>query len=221
MFDVQRPFIALGLILGLATLPGVAMPAKAEAIPTDGRLDFTVYRDGDEVGSSEILFRQSGDQTEVDVVTEIVVTVAFVPVFRFEHEAHEVWKDGHLVSLVSQTNDDGTAHQLEVRESDASLDVVGDGVSSKAEMSIIPASLWNPQIVEQSTILNSLSGEELAVQVAYIGEEEVAVKGNQVPARHYSMTGQFERELWYDDDGVLVRIEFKGKDGSDIQYVIE
>ena len=35
------------------------------------------------------------------------------------------------------------------------------------------------------------------------------------------MTGQFERELWYDNDGVLVRVEFKGEDGSDIQYVIE
>jgi hypothetical protein len=223
MLDVQRRLFSLGLILGWAALPAIAvvMPAGAAAIPADGKLDFTVYRDGDEVGSHEIVFRQSGNQTEVDVVTDIVVTVAFVPVYRFEQEAHEIWKDGQLVSLVSQTNDDGTAHQLEVHEDGASLDVIGDGVTSQAEKSIIPASLWNPEIVQQSMILNSLSGGELAVQVAYVGEEAVAVKGNQVQARHYSMTGQFERELWYDNDGVLVRVEFKGKDGSDIQYVIE
>jgi Domain of unknown function (DUF6134) len=221
MFDVQRRMFSLGLILGLAALPAIATPAKAAAIPADGKLDFTVYRDGDEVGSSEILFRQSGNQTEVDVVTDIVVTVAFVPVYRFEQEAHEVWKDGQLVSMVSQTNDDGTAHQLEVRDSGDTLDVIGDGVSSKADKSIIPASLWNPETVQRSMILNSLSGGELAVQVAFVGEETIAVKGDQVPARHYSMTGQFERELWYDNDGVLVRIEFKGQDGSDIQYVIE
>ena len=81
MLDVQRRLFSLGLILGWAALPAIAvvMPAGAAAIPADGKLDFTVYRDGDEVGSHEIVFRQSGNQTEVDVVTDIVVTVAFVP----------------------------------------------------------------------------------------------------------------------------------------------
>ena len=103
----------------------------------------------------------------------------------------------------------------------ASLDVVGDGVPSEAEKSIIPASLWNPQIIEQESILNCLSGGELTVQIDYIADETIEVKGEQVKARHYSMTGQFERDLWYDQEWVLVRIEFKGKDDSDIQYIIE
>ena len=34
------------------------------------------------------------------------------------------------------------------------------------------------------------------------------------------MTGDFERELWYDADWVLVKIAFKAQDGSDIQYVL-
>ena len=210
----------------LAGLVAIALCAAtggafAAAIPDSGELNFTVVRDGDDVGTHKIAFRQVDGRLEVDVVTEIKVKMFLITVFRFEYEGHEIWREGQLVSLVAETNDDGDDHVLDVHENGAgALEVIGDGVVSTVEKSILPASLWNPQTVKRTTLLNSLKGGELAVSVQLVGEETIDVKGKPTPARHFSMTGDFERELWYDEDWILVKLQFLGKDGSDIQYVL-
>jgi len=196
------------------------LPAQAAMVPSDGELDFIVLRDGDQVGTHRIDFHRNGDALEVDIRTRIAVQMLFVTVFRFEHDGHEVWRDNRLVEMETKTNDDGTDHSL-VAKSDGGdeLKIVGDGNERVAKASVIPASLWNHTFLDSKELLNSLDGSDLAIDVAFMGDETVKVGGESVPARHYSMTGEFERELWYDKDWVLVKIAFKGKDGSDIQYV--
>ena len=44
--------------------------------------------------------------------------------------------------------------------------------------------------------------------------------GKAIPAHHYSMTGEFARELWYDKSRVLVKMSLTGKDDSKIDYVL-
>ncbi len=197
-----------------------ALPAQAAMVPAGGELDFTVLRDGSDVGSHVIDFHRNGDQLEVDIKTRIAVKLAFITVFRFEHDGHEVWQDNKLVSMETKTNDDGDEHTLVAKaDGNGELDIVGDGQERRAKDSVIPASLWNSTFLESKELLNSLVGTDLNIDVAYKGEEQVKVNGAEVPAKHYSMTGDFERELWYDKDWVLVKIAFKAEDGSDIQYV--
>lgn len=199
----------------------IVFPAQSAVGPGDGTLDFTVLRNGDDVGSHQISFHHNGDALEVDIRTRIAVKLAFITVFRFEHDGHEVWRGNRLVAMETQTNDDGDDHSLIVSANgDGDLKIIGDGKESTVKGSFIPASLWNPTFLESKELLNSLVGTELAINVAYIGEEPVEVDGRQVSAKHYSMTGEFERELWYDKDWQLVKIAFKGQDGSDIQYVL-
>ena len=199
----------------------VALPAHAAMVPPGGVLNFTVLRDGDDVGTHEIDFHRNGDALEVDIKTRIAVKMAFITVFRFEHDGHEVWRDNKLVSMETKTNDDGDDHQLvATADGNGELKVVGDGTERTVDGGVIPASLWNSGFLQSNELLNSLVGTELAVNVAFKGEEPVDVNGRPVPAKHYSMTGEFERELWYDNDQVLVKIAFKAKDGSDIQYVL-
>ena len=38
-------------------------------------------------------------------------------------------------------------------------------------------------------------------------------------ARHYTMAGDLERELWYGADGQLLQVIFPGPDGSQITIV--
>lgn len=201
---------------------GIAsLPALSAMIPPSQVLDFTVLREGEDVGTHRIQFRRNGDTLEVDIETRIAVKFAFITVFRFEHDGHEVWRDDKLVSMTTKTHDDGEDHTLvATANGNGELNIVGDGKKMTAKASIIPASLWNSTFLENKEILNSLVGTELAIDVVFKGEESVAVNGKQVNAKHYSMTGEFERELWYDADWVLVKIAFKGGDGSDIQYVL-
>lgn len=194
--------------------------AASAAVPPGGELDFTVMRGGNEIGTHRLVFTRDGDELKVKIDTDVAVKMLGIAVYRFEHDGSEVWRDGHLVSLQSKTNDDGTPHHLAVKEDGGKLMVDGDGRQADEEIGVIPASLWNDDLVKQSTLLNTLDGSSMPVTVTSRGTENVDVNGKTVAATHYSVTGKLNRELWYDDEGVLVQVKFDGSDGSEITYVL-
>lgn len=183
-------------------------------------LSFTVLRNGDPIGKHEYTFKESGARTFVDIVTDIKVKIAFITAYRFEHEAKEEWFKDKLIKTSSKTNDDGDDHFLRVTKTKSALNIVGDGKESTAEYGIMPASLWNPETIKHTSLLNTLDGHIMSVNVDDLGTEDVPVKGEMVKAQHYRLSGDLERELWFDDRGLLVQVSFKGDDGSDISYVL-
>jgi hypothetical protein len=203
--------LAAGFCLTLAGAAG------AVQIP-EQPLDFTVVRNGEPVGRHVIAFRPTQDGIAVDIKTNVAVKLAFITVYRFEHQGSELWRSDQLLELRSNTNDDGTRHSLEVRASGSGLKIDGDGRTSMADASTVPASLWNPALVGQSHLLNTLDGRLMSVSIQDAGAAQVSVRGRTAPARHYVVHGELERELWYDSSGTLVRVRFKGRDGSDIVY---
>lgn len=206
-------YILVALLMALAGSQAFAAP------PPGGQLNFTILRNGSEVGSHEMLFRRTPDDLQIDIATKVLVKVAFIPVYRFEHEGHEVWHGDRLTRLWSKTNDDGTSHALNVTAAGPALAVLADGNPVVDRPLRIPASLWHEGILRQSAILNTLDGSSMAIAVSDLGSENIPVAGRPVPARHYAITGDLQRELWYDEHNVLVKVRFKAKDGSDIEYI--
>ena len=191
------------------------------AAVADDSLAFTVVRDGDEIGTHEIEMKSNGDRMEVEIETDVAVKLAFITVYNFEHEGHEVWQGGRLVSYESRTDDDGTDKSLRARAAGEGLAVDGSAVKRTAPASVIPGSLWNRATVTQSKLMNSLDGSEMAITVNDLGDEDVVAGGKTLRARHYALTGDLQREVWYDSAGRLVKVQFSGSDGSDIQYLLK
>lgn len=215
--SLQTKFLAASaLIIAMTGLGG----AQA-AVPTSGELNFTVMREGDVIGSHRLVFSANDDELTVDIDTDIAVKVMGIAFYRFEHEGHEVWTDGHLVSINSTTNDDGTDHRLNAVAEDGVLLVDGDARQEQEVASIIPASLWNHALVAQSALLNTLDGSNMSVVVTEVGQEIVEANERNISATHYSVTGNLSRELWYDAENVLVQVKFDGADGSEITYVLD
>lgn len=215
----HRPYLFLTALYALGQV-FLLVPAAEAAPPRNGALHFTVLRDGSEVGSHQMNFRQNPDGLQIDIATNVVVKVAFVPVYRFEHEGHEIWQNGKLARLWSKTNDDGARHALNVSAAGAELAVLADGKPTEAKALSIPASLWHEGILHQAAILNTLDGSAMAIKVADMGPETLTVKGQAVQTRHYAITGDLQRELWYDGQNVLTKVRFKAKDGSVIEYIL-
>lgn len=203
-----------------ASLFAVSTAAGAVELPRDP-LSFTVLRNGEEVGSHSYRFQPDGDAVKVAIDTNVVVKMALIPVYRFEHHGQEVWQNGQLVALNSTTNDDGTHHTLKVAGGGAMLDVNGDGNAARLPAAMVPASLWNRATTGQTTLLNTLDGHAMAVRINDLGDDTVSVHGQPRRAHHYAMVGDLARELWYDGSGTLVQVRFKGKDDSDILYVLK
>lgn len=207
-------------LLGMACAIGAA---RADIVPASGVLDFDVLRDGNSIGSHVVRFDQKDGGLSVDIRTDVAVKLPLVNValYRFEHKGNETWRDGKLVTLSSKTNDDGKDHHLDVAAKDSVLVVDGDAGAHQSDAAIVPASLWNPNIVSQTKILNTLDGREMTVKVEDLGQDQVETGHGKVTAHHYRITGDLEREVWYDASWVLVQIRFKASDGSDIRYALK
>lgn len=200
--------------LGLLTL-------AAQAAPPPAPLAFTVLRDGSEVGSHTLRFRADGADTDVSVDTAVVVRIAMVPVYRFEHHGKEHWQGDRLQTLTSETNDDGTHHTVAAQATGADLAVTGDGTLSHQQAATLPASLWSERAMTRTTLMNTLDGHLMTVSVQDLGQEAVQARGQTVAAHHYRVSGDLQRDVWYDPQGLLVQMRFKAKDDSDIRYVLK
>lgn len=214
-------------ILGVLVALAVAWPAGAASndlalasFPPAGRLDYKVIRDGDDVGTQSVEFIRKDDLLIVKTRVKIVVTLLAIPVYRFTHEAEEQWRNGQLVRFTSKSNDDGEPR-------DVVLDLVGDrlkGIYNRRTLDypadMIPASLWHPDTVRQTVLLDPIKGRDRQVTVTDKGRETIKIKGQAVSAHHYALRGQVVRDVWYGPDGQVVQVRFPAKDESEIEVVL-
>lgn len=61
----------------------------------------------------------------------------------------------------------------------------------------------------------------MTIDVTRMDDDAVETPRGPVTARHYSITGDLQRELWYDPNGVLVQVRFLGEDDSTIEYRLQ
>ncbi|WP_134682374.1 DUF6134 family protein [Paracoccus ravus] len=198
-----RRIAALGLAATL--LGGAALAMPGGSVPASGRLSFDVIRKGKDIGDYSLRFQQKGDGLVVNVRTDVAVKVPVIGVsaYRFEQTSTENWSGGKLQSLSSKTNDNGKAHDIHVGPSP-----------------LIPASLWNADIVKSRKVLNTIDSSTDAISVRNLGGESIATGHGKVSATHYALSGGLNRDLWFDGAGQLVHVRFAAEDGSTIDYVL-
>lgn len=215
--------VVAALLISASGLADTARAADIRGVPASKEIAFTVLRDGSEIGTHILRFGDRGDDLTVHVETDIAVKIPLVniAVYRFTHRGDEVWRGGKLSELASETNDDGTEHKLTVRPDGTDLHVESDVGTHASDGAIIPASLWNPKLVRQSVLLNTLDGTEMPISVEDLGTEQVDAAGGEQTAEHYRLTGGLSREVWYNDRDELIRVRFAGKDKSQIEYVLQ
>jgi len=215
-----RVLIFLGL---MALAPAIAMASMLPlGIPDNGRLDFTVTRDGDAIGTHVFKFRKQGRQTKVEIKTKIDYRFLSVPVYTFRHESKEIWVGDRLTSLISVTDDNGDSVQLKVAPlaKGTGLLVQKQDGHLKVERGIVPASLWNASLVSRNRLLGTVGGDLLTTKATFVGDETISVLGKKVAVRHYRLSGGLKRDLWYDrSSNVLVQVRFKADDGSKVEFL--
>ena len=60
--------------------------------------------------------------------------------------------------------------------------------------------------------------ETLEVAFHYLGKERMTIEGRQLEVDHYQMVGDEERDIWYDKNGQVARVQFM-RQGSQIEYL--
>ena len=210
---------ALGAVFAISVFSAGSDAARAEAMG-DMResLNFKVLRDGAPIGHHSIAFNQVGDELHVDVAIDLEVNFAFITLFRYEHRAKEVWRDGRLVSLESRTDDDGKRYTVSAKSTPEGLVVEGTEGRYLAPAEILPTTYWRPETVEQDVLLDTQRGGLLTVSATPKGTEVVKTAKTPLPAQRFALEGDLEVDLWYDPTGDWMKIAFSVR-GSEINYV--
>ncbi len=204
---------------------GASLPSLSAAVPEDGKIKFDVYRKGDRIGTHKLTFTEYGDNLQVDVEVKFKVKFLFVTVYRYKHQATEVWSDGRLVSLASETIQNGKEWSLQAVCNESETVVEVNSEQKVFEGSFLPTSYWNAQIVEQSTLLNTQFGSAIDVNITAQGSDRIAAMGQEIDTVRYNIsafveeTGQpVDADVWYDERGELMKLQFVAKDGSVVEY---
>jgi Family of unknown function (DUF6134) len=204
-------------MLVAAALVGTAAVPAARAGDA-GEYTFTVLKDGTPVGQHRIAFEREGDRIEIREETAIEVRFAMVPLYTFRHEGRQVWEDGRAVRIDATTDDNGKAFDITVRADGDGYSRTVNGRIDRFDESTAVLAFWNKDTLRHHAFFSVVEDKTLNLAFQYVGQEKITVAGQELDVEHYRMSGDEERELWYDAAGHIARVELR-RHGSDIAYV--
>lgn len=182
---------------------------------------YEVQRNGEPVGRHVVRFDERGDELVVESRFDLAIRRLGLVLYRFRYVSTEVWRDGCLVSLRAEIDDDGRPAVIEAVRNGDRLTVSGPAGRLSAEAGMIPTNHWYVGALSSRQVLNTLTGGIDNVAIVDRGQTMRRVNGSLRAARHYAYTGDLATEVWYDADGRWLGMSFAGKDGSTIDVVCE
>ena len=120
--------------------------------------------------------------------------------FIYQHKSTETWQEGCLKTISSKTDDDGDLYEVSGHIGTDRFLVTTNNKTSELPSCVMTFAYGNPKILEQKKLMNSQSGEYLAVDIQFIREENHIVKGEDI------LTDLWRIEANIDDGDLLIHL---------------
>jgi hypothetical protein len=214
-------FKAFAFVLLVVPLVGRTAPAAAvNAVAKHWH--FAVSLDGKRIGEHDFAVAQRGDDIDVDIHAHFKVHAAFIPLYGYDHQDHEVWRRGCLALMDSQTNDDGKRLAVHGFAKGGGFEVQGSHGVATLPACVKSFAYWDKSFLTESRLLNSQTGEYESVFLTRHGVETFQVSGRSLAAEHFSLRSRhFGIDLWYSSEGEWVALESHLESGRTLRYEIE
>jgi hypothetical protein len=196
------------LLPGLFTLL-VAAAGPACAAEKETR-DFTVTIDRKPAGKFSMTIARQDDGT-VSVAVAANVRVSYlVYKYHYSYQGTEVWKNGRLLSLNSNSYDNGKSYLVAVTGESDALRVRVNGTEHKSRPDAWTTTYWHspdPRFRNQKVpLLDADTGKDIISTLQFLGTDRIRVVGQDQDCSHYRIVGGgLQVELWYDPQERLVR----------------
>ena len=206
------------LLAGAATVIGSTAHAGLPG-PADDRLAFRLMRHGVPIGTHTMTFHRDGDALTVDIAVDVLVKFGPIPFVRYTHRNQESWRRDRLVGFVSQTYRNGTKMHALAHRIDTGVAVDGSGTSPYiAPDNALATTHWNARML-RGPMIGTQDGMLVHPAVSLQPDEKIRLaSGEEIPAKHYKLSGDLNFELWYDHDDRWASMRFTVDDGSVISY---
>ncbi len=183
---------------------------------------YDVFRKGKKIGEHHVMFsRSAAGDFNVKATLNLQVSVLFIKrAYTFDYSSEEIWRDKRVVSMAAYTNDNGKVTTTAAVLEGSDFKITGSRSNILANSWVVPTNHWNRGQVEATVLLNTLNNRLAEVKIQHKGVEKIETANGAVEADHFIYTGDLhDIDTWYDKPGRWVKMRFKAKDGSLIEYV--
>ena len=213
-------FVVLALLIGsvpVAALAGVdedGRGLRSVALLYGDSIEFDIVRNSADVGSHIVTFENKDDGLAVVTDFQLEIGVLFVTLFEIVYRSEALWRNGQLVALSATTDRNGESSTVVAEQVNGMLRISGPSGFFSAPVGIYPTNHWNAGVRNSRQLINTITGRVSDVQIVPIGVDQVQTERGLVDATRYKYVGAIENEIWYDDQGRWVGMQFPGGDGS-------
>ncbi|MGJ3261561.1 MAG: DUF6134 family protein [Rhodospirillales bacterium] len=216
----RRRMLAMTSAAAVLPLLGTWIPAPLHAsVPAD--LRFLAMYQGSPVGEHRVAFRSDGENIVVTTHIDITVTVLFITVFHYVHDAVEIWQSGRLISVESTTDDNGTSLAVTGSASSDGFRIMSlDGPFLAASNLLTTNTLWDSRLLRESRVIDVQHGGEVGLVVKRLGIEQVMMPRGPVSTQRYQIiTPNYAGSLFFDGDGQWVK-GLMERQGEILEYAL-
>jgi hypothetical protein len=182
--------------------------------------DYVVLHGGEPIGSYRVNIARNGNEIEIEAASDLKVRFGPLTVFEFAHQRRELWRDRELVKSIAQTTKNGEFYDIKITRRAEGYKRVVNGREDQLEDPVRVLALWHDDLFEHEFFISPLEDKLYRLSVDFVGEERIEIGDQRVQALHYRMTGDSERELWYDEAGHVLKVRLYDY-GSEIDYVLD
>lgn len=209
--------------MAACAVPRLARASAAIVVPTaaaDRR--FSVVYAGDKIGTHTVSYSEATGETRITTSIDLAVKAFFFTVFAYNHRSEEIWRTGRLVSLRSETVEDGETLHISGAATPQGFRVVSKGGPFIAAATTLTSnSLWTPAVLRQATVVDAQHGGIIGVSARKDADEHIVIGGRRVRATRYTfITPYLAGSIWYDEDNLWVRGDFE-RGGAKILYQLD
>lgn len=180
---------------------------------------FRVLLDGSPIGTQTFRRQREGSLERISIEAAMDVKIFFVTAYSYRHRNEEVWEGNCLKSMDSTTDDNGEAFRVQAAATPEGFVVETGKGRQRLDGCVDSFAYWNPQELKASNLLNSQTGEYVAVRLLDLGQEPVRFRGKPTPARRIALTGDKLRiDLWYTDSDDWIALESTTTSGRKLYY---
>jgi hypothetical protein len=202
------------------TTPGLGVAAAS----TKDELTFAVSLDDKPIGMHRFRIADDGATRVVESEASFDVRILRVPVYRYRHRNTETWQNGCLKRIDSETDANGTPYAVDLSKTAAGYKLATPTEARSYEADCLMSfAYWDQRFLQQKQLLNTQTGELVAVDIQPLGESlrEVANRTLSVEGfRILAESRDINIQVFYDSrDGRWVALESVLEGGRVLRYL--
>lgn len=181
---------------------------------------YTIIREGEPIGTHRVTVTPEGHATKVEAKTDLEVTFGPLTLYEMQHLRREIWRDGELEEMTAHTNKNGDVYDIAVTRAPQGYTRVINGRTDSFDGSVKLLALWHKDLFQYSSFISPMEDRTYRISVDFVGADKIELLDRSVEAFHYRMSGDTNREIWYDDEGHIMKVRLLDH-SSEIEYVLD